>query len=323
MRAAVYHKYGPPRVVRIERVPKPAPKANEVLIRIRASTVASGDVRARSLNVPRGFGIFARPVFGMFKPRKPILGTELAGEIEAVGSAVTQYQIGDRVFAFPGFDMGSHAEYRTMPEAGRLQPMPNGFSFEQAAAIAFGGTTALCHLRDGKIARGEKVLIIGASGAVGSAAVQIAKHLGAEVTGVSSTDNIARVRALGADHAIDYTQGDYLARGDKYDVIYDTVGATDFAACKPALHDEGRLVLAAGTLPQALGGAWVSMTTRNKVVAGAARVRVEDIRLLKELAEAGQYKPLIDRAFPLEQIVEAHTYVDTGRKRGSVVVTMG
>jgi NADPH:quinone reductase-like Zn-dependent oxidoreductase len=323
MRAAVYHKYGPPDVVKIERVPKPTPKSNEVLVRIRASTVSSGDVRARSLRVPPGFGIFARPVFGIVGPRRPILGTELAGEIEAVGDDVNTFKIGDAVFAYPGFGMGAHAEYRTMPHNGRIRPIPKGFSFDEAAALCFGGMTALAHLvHGGRIARGEKVLVIGASGAVGSAAVQIAKYIGAEVSGVTSTTNVERVRALGADHVIDYTQGDYLTGGQTYDVIYDTVGATDFAACRPALRTEGRLVLGAGSLPQVLRGTWVSLTGTHRVIGGPAKEYPGDMDVLREAAEAGHVKPLIDRSFPLEHIVEAHSHVDTGRKRGSVVITI-
>lgn len=323
MRAAVYRQYGPPSVVHIEDVARPEPQANEVLIRIRASTVSSGDARARSLKVPAGFGLFARPVFGLFKPRRMILGTELAGEIAAVGSGVTRFKVGDRVFAFPGFGMGCHAEYRTMPEEGCLQPVPAGLSFEEAAALSFGGTTALYYLRDlAKLQRGEQVLIIGASGAVGSAAVQIARHLGARVTGVTSSANLERVRGLGAERVIDYTAGDYLRSGERYDVILDTVGSTGYSDCQPALKSEGRLLLVAASLPQILGAGWVSLTSRHRVIAGNARESVEDLRYLKELAEAGHYRPLIDRRYPLEQIVDAHAHVDTGRKRGSVVIIM-
>jgi NADPH:quinone reductase-like Zn-dependent oxidoreductase len=201
--------------------------------------------------------------------------------------------------------------------------MPKGFTFEEAAALSFGGNTALSQLHHGaKVARGDKVLIIGASGAVGSAAVQIAKHFGAEVTGVTSTRNVECVRAIGADLVIDYTRGDYLARGDTYDVIYDTVGATDFRACERAMGQKARLVLASGSLPQILGSAWASMTTQHKLIAGPAKERAEHLGFLRELAEAGQLKPLIDRTFSLERIVEAHAYVDTGRKRGSVIITV-
>lgn len=323
MKAAVYRQYGPPEVVRVEEVPRPIPRANEILVKVRASTVASADARVRSLRVPAGFGIFARPAFGFFGPRQPILGTELAGEVEAVGSAVRRYAVGDAVFAFLGVSMGAHAEYRAVPEEGCVALLPEGFSFEEAAALSFGGTTALTHLRDGaKVAPGERVLVVGASGAVGSAAVQIAKHLGAVVTGVTSTANVDRVRALGADHVIDYTRGGYLDGSTTYDVIYDTVGVHDHAACKAALTERGRLILAAASLPQILAGVWASMTTKHKVIAGPARENAEDVRFLRDAALQGKIRPLIDETFPLDRIVEAHARVDSGRKRGSVVVTM-
>ncbi|MBZ4418127.1 NAD(P)-dependent alcohol dehydrogenase [Myxococcus sp. RHSTA-1-4] len=323
MKAAVYRQYGPPEVVRIEELARPEPRENEVLIRVRASTVSSADWRVRSLKVPAGFGLFARPVLGMFGPRKAVLGTELAGEIEAVGSAVRKFKAGDAVFAFPGFDMGCHAEYRTLPEDGRIMPMPAGVSFEEAAAISFGGSTALHYLRDrAKAKPGDDVLIIGASGAVGSAAVQIAKHLGARVTGVTSTPNLERVSGLGADRVIDYTKTRFLEGGEKYDIIFDTVGSTSFSACESALKEDGRLLLSAAGLPQILASSWASRRGKKGVVSGNATESVEHLRYLKELVEAGQYRPLIDRTYPLERIVDAHAYVDAGRKRGSVVITM-
>jgi NADPH:quinone reductase-like Zn-dependent oxidoreductase len=323
MKAAVYRQYGPPDVVRIEELARPEPKANEVLIKIKASTVSAGDWRARSLQMPAGFGLFARPVFGLFGPRKKVLGTELAGKIEAVGSAVRKFKVGDAVFAYPGFDMGCHAEYRTLPEDGRLVHMPAGVSFEEAASISFGGVTALKFLRDlAKLESGDDVLIIGASGAVGSAAVQLAKHFGARVTGVTSTPNLERVLALGADRVIDYTKTRFQEGGEKYGLIFDTVGSTSFSSCEGALKEDGRLILSAGSLPQILGSNWASRRSRKKVVAGNAPERVEHLHFLKELVEAGRYRPLIDRTYPLDQIVDAHAYVETGRKRGSVVLTM-
>ncbi|MBO9540552.1 NAD(P)-dependent alcohol dehydrogenase [bacterium] len=323
MKAAVYRQYGSPEVVRIEEVAKPEPKDDEVLIRVKASTVSSGDWRARSLKMPAGFGLFARPVFGMFGPRKAILGTELAGEIEAVGKAVTKFKVGDAVFAFSGFGMGCHAEYRTMPEDGPLVPMPAGVGFEEAAAISFGGNTALYYLRDlGKIAAGDEVLIIGASGAVGSAAVQLAKHFDAVVTAVTSTPNVERVIKLGADRVIDYTKTSFLDDGKQYDLIFDTVGSTEYSACHVALKEEGRLLLCGASLPQMLKSNWDAKSSKQKVFAGAASERVENLRYLKELVESGQYRPLIDRSYPLDQIVDAHAYAETGRKRGSVVITM-
>ncbi|XXF79686.1 NAD(P)-dependent alcohol dehydrogenase [Myxococcaceae bacterium GXIMD 01537] len=324
MKAAVYRQYGPPDVVRIEELARPEPKANEVLIKIRASTVSAGDWRVRSLKLPEGFGVFGRPVFGLFGPRKTILGTELAGEVEAVGSAVRKFKVGDAVFAFPGIGLGCHAEYRTMPEDGRLLHMPAGVGFEEAAAISFGGSTALHFLRDlGKVAPGEDVLIIGASGAVGSAAVQLAKHFGARVTGVTSTPNLELVRELGADRVVDYTRTPVLEGPEKYDVIFDTVGTTSFSTSESALKDGGRLLLAAATLRQLLAASWPSSKAGSKkAIAGTTPERVEYLRELKALVEAGRYKPLIGRTYPLARIAEAHAYAESGRKRGSVVISM-
>lgn len=323
MRAAVYHKYGAPEVVRVESRPTPAPAEGEVLVHVRASTVSSADVRARSLRMPRGFGPFARPAFGLFGPRKQVLGTELAGVVAAVGRGVSKFAVGDAVFAFPGFELGCHVEYRTLREDGRILPLPRGVSFEQAAAISFGGTTALHFLqRMGRLAPGEKVLVIGASGAVGSAAVQIAKLLGGEVTGVTSSGNLELVTQLGADRVIDYTTTDYLRSGERYDVIFDTVGATHYAACKGLLNSAGRLLLAAASLPEILEGAWATTMHRAKVSAGPAPERSEDLKVLRQWAEEGRFRPLIDRAYPLERIADAHAYVDRGHKRGSVIITM-
>lgn len=299
------------------------PKDDEVLIRIKASTVSAGDRRARSLDMPAGFGPFARPVFGFFGPRQRILGTELAGVIEAVGKAVTKFQVGEAVFAAPGFAMGSHAEYRTMREDGAIVSMPEGCSFEEAAAITFGGNTALYFLRDlGRLAAGEEVLIVGASGTVGSAAVQIAKHFGARVTAVTSTPNVERVTNLGADCVIDYKTTPILEDGKPYDLIFDTVGSGDYAFYRAALKEEGRLLLCGASLPQMIKSKWEARSSRQQVCLGEASETVERLRTLKELVAAGRYRPLIDRSYPLEQIVDAHAYVDTGRKRGSVVITM-
>jgi NADPH:quinone reductase-like Zn-dependent oxidoreductase len=321
MRAAIYDRYGPPSVVSLGTLPRPVPKANEVLVRVHAATVSSADWRMRSLTVPAGFGAFARPAFGVFKPRKRVLGSELAGVVESVGASVTRFQVGDRVFAYPGFELGCHAEYRTVPEDGRIAPIPDGLSFAEAAALCFGGTTALHFLRDvGKVAAGESVLVVGASGAVGSAAVQIAKHLGARVTATTSGANVERVRALGADHVIDYTLEDPLATS--YDVILDSIGTIDNAGFKRGLKPNGRGLLVAAGLGQMLAASWVGLTSKRKLLAGPAPESAEHVRQLGELAAQGKYRPLLDRSFPLARIVEAHTLVDSGRKRGNVIVTM-
>ncbi len=323
MRAAVYRTYGGPDVVRVESVPRPRPGPGEVLVRVHASTVSSGDARLRSLSMPRGFGLVARPAFGFFGPRKRVLGTELAGTVEAVGAGVTEYVGGERVVAFLGIGLGCHAEYRTVRVAGCLAPLPDTLSFEQGAALAFGGTTALHFLRNAaRLKPGERVLVVGASGAVGSAAVQLARHLGAVVTGVTSTVNVARVRELGAERVVDYTQVAPFGGGETYDVIFESVGSAAYVDCRGALADGGRLVLCAGSLPQLLSSAWRRLGTSHRLHAGGAPERPEDLRTLVSLAGAGHYAPLVDRVYPLDRIAEAHAHVDSGRKRGSVVVTM-
>ena len=322
MRAVVYERYGPPNVLHLAEVAKPVPKDNEVLIRIYATTVTSGDWRARSLVMPAGFALLARPAFGFSRPRQPILGSELAGDIEAVGKGVTKFRVGEAVFAFPGAAMGSYAEYRTMPEDGRIARKPVNLSYEEAAALSFGGATALDFFRRGKLKAGETVLVNGASGAVGSATVQLARHFGATVTGVTSTANVDLVRSLGAERVIDYTREDFTRNGETYDVIVDTAGTAPFARAKGSLKRNGRLLLVLGGFGDTIRAPFVSLTGDKKVVAGPASAKAEDVRLLGELAAAGKYRPLIDRRYRLEDIAAAHAYVDQGHKRGSVVVTV-
>lgn len=322
MRAAVYRRYGPPQVVGVEDVPKPVPGPGELLIRIRATSVTSADWRMRSLEVPAGFGVVMRLVCGIRGPRKTILGTVCAGDVEAIGSGVTRFSVGDAVFAYPGSGLGCHAEYRTIGENGVVAPKPDRCDYQDAAAIPFGGVTALRYLRDmGKVRSGEKVLVIGASGAVGSAAVQLARHFGCEVTGVTSTANLELVRGLGVDAVIDYTQGDYLRDPARWDVIFDTVGVAPVPAARKALTPRGRLLLAVAGFPEMAQAAWYSITSPRKVLAGDAKARREDLSTLAELVEAGEFRPVIDSVFPLERIVEAHARVDSRRKTGSVVVT--
>jgi NADPH:quinone reductase-like Zn-dependent oxidoreductase len=322
MKAAIYERYGPPEVVRLADVDKPVPRHDEVLIRVRATTVTAGDWRVRSLSMPAGFGLFARPMFGFTKPRQPILGSELAGEIESIGQRVSKFKVGELVFAFTGARMGCHAQYRCVREDAALAPKPPGLSFEEAAALSFGGTTALDFLRRGKLQRGEKVLVNGASGAVGTAAVQLATHFGAEVTGVCSTPNVELVKSLGAAHVIDYTKKDFTRTGNRYDVIVDTVGTAPFARSKHSLVERGRLLAVLGGMADLLAVPWVAMTSSKRIVAGPAAERADDLRSLAELAETGAFRPVIDRRYPFERIVEAHRYVDSGRKRGNVVVTL-
>lgn len=318
MKAIVYERYGPPDVLQLKDIEKPTPKDNEVLIKIYATTVTSGDWRVRSLNVPAGFGLIMRLVFGISKPRQPVLGTELAGVVESTGKAARKFKIGDQVFAFNDTSMGCHAEYKCMPEDGMVSFKPARLSFDEAAALSFGGTTALDFLRRGKLQRGEKILINGASGGVGTAVVQLAKYLGADVTGVCSTANQDLVASLGADHVIDYTKEDFTNNGKTYDVIVDTVGNAPFSRIKNALTNDGRLLMVLAGLPDMLQIPWVSITSRKKIIAGPATVRLEDLDLLAELAQAGQFRPVMDRRYPFEQFVEAHRYVDTRRKKGNV-----
>lgn len=322
MKAVVYERYGPPDVLELREVPKPEPAANEILIRTRATTVTTGDWRARTLDVPPGFGLMSRLVFGIRRPRRPILGTELAGDVEAVGGAVTRFKVGDPVFAFGDIGMGCHAEYKCMPEDGAVGLKPANLSYEEAAAISFGGTTALSFFRRAKLRSGERVLVNGASGGVGTAAVQLAKHFGAHVTGVCSTGNAGLVESLGADHVIDYTLEDFAAGGDRYDVIVDTVGNAPFSRSKNALDEKGRLLQVLGGLPDLLRAPWVSMTSKRKVIAGPASGSAEDLRFLAGLAEAGEFTPVIDRRYPFDRIADAHGYVETGRKKGNVVITI-
>lgn len=322
MKAIAYKRYGPPDVLQLKEVEKPIPKHNEVLIRIHATTVTSGDWRVRSLDVPVGFGLISRLVFGVSRPRQPILGTELAGEIESVGRDVSKFKVGDPVFAFSGAGMGCHAEYKCMPENGAMALKPPNLTYDEAAALSFGGTTALDFFRRGKLQSGEKVLVNGASGGVGTAAAQLATYFGADVTGVCSTVNVELVRSLGANHVIDYTAEDFTQNGETYDVIVDTVGTAPFSRSKGSLKERGRLLMVLGGLPDMLKIPWVSMTSTKKVIAGPAAERPEDLRFLAELAKEGHFKPVIDRRYPFEQIVEAHRYVDTGRKKGNVVVTL-
>ncbi|MEJ2125150.1 MAG: NAD(P)-dependent alcohol dehydrogenase [Alphaproteobacteria bacterium] len=323
MKAAVYRQYGSPNVVHIEDVAKPEPKNNEVLVKIRATTVSAADWRIRSLTVPKGFGLIIRLFFGVLRPRQPILGTELAGEIEAVGKDVTKFKVGDAVFAYPGAELGSHAKYRTMPEDGRIALKPANLSFEEAAALSFGGATALYFLRDvAKLQKSESVLVVGASGSVGSAAVQLAKHFGAEVTGICSTANVELVKSIGADRVIDYTKEDYKQGGERYDVIFDTVGETPLAKNLSALKAGGRLALIAANLPQILATVWRSKSDQKKVFAGPATESPEQLQFLKDLSEAGKFKPVIDQRFPLESIALAHARVDSRRKTGNVIVTV-
>jgi NADPH:quinone reductase-like Zn-dependent oxidoreductase len=325
MKAIVYNEYGPADVLHLAEVAKPTPKNNEVLIKIHASTVTAGDCNARGFTfVPPGFGFLARLMFGLRRPKQPILGFELAGEIEAVGKMVTRFQKGDQVWGTLREKSGAYAEYICLPENARLVKKPVDIAFDKAASVPFGGTTALYFLRDvAKLQPGQKILIIGASGGTGVYAVQLAKYYGAEVTGVCSTTNLGLVRSLGADKVVDYTQQDFTQSGETYDVILDMVpGEAAFARYQVSLKPNGLYLAGAGGLKAFAQMAWTLLTGGRRVIAGMAPDRREDLVFLNELLEAGKIKPVIDRRYPLEQAAEAHRYVDTGRKRGSVVITI-
>lgn len=321
MKAAVYDRYGPPEVVYIKKVPTPQPKDNEVLVRIHATTVNSGDWRVRSLEVPTGFGLIMRLAMGVFAPRNKILGMEFSGVVEAIGKDVTKFQVGDAVFS--GAEFGGHAEYRAVPEDGPIAPKPENLSFEEAAALCFGGVTALHFVRNGaKVQPGESVLVNGASGATGIAAVQIAKHLGAEVTAVCSGANAELVRSFGADHFIDYTQEDFTQSGKTYDVIVDTAGTAPWSVCKNALRPQGRLAVIAGSLWGMIQAPLVSKKGGKSVIPGVAAANAENVAEIANLAAEGVLKPHIEQVYPFDDIVKAHQHVDSRRKKGSVVVSV-
>ena len=323
MKAVVYTKYGPPEVLHLEDIDKPAPQNDEVLIRIAATTATSGDWRARSLIIPRGFGFISRLVFGYSKPKQPVLGSEFAGKIEAVGKDVTRFDVGDLVFGNTELAGGCYAEYTCISQDSTIALKPENLTLNESAALTFGGGTALKYFAKAKLQQGDKVLINGASGAVGTAAIQIAKHFGAEVTGVCSGANAEMVRSLGANHVIDYTTTDFTQNGETYDIIMDNVGTAPYSRSKRSLKKGGRLIMVLGTLAELLKIPWVSLTSNKKLLGGPVISNAEDIEALRKLAVDGEYKPFIERTYPLEEIVEAHRHVDTGRKRGNVVITIG
>jgi NADPH:quinone reductase-like Zn-dependent oxidoreductase len=322
MKAIIYETYGPPEVLQLKEIEKPIPKNNEILIKIFATTATTGDWRVRSLTVPNGMKLIMRLVFGFNKPRQPILGSELSGIVESIGKDVTKFKVGDSVFAFSDVTMGCYVEYKSMPEKDAIAIKPENLSYEEAAALSFGGTTALSFLKRGEIQKRESILIVGASGCVGTATIQIAKHFGAKVTAVCSGKNIDLVKSIGADEVIDYTKEDFTKNGKTYDLIMDTVGTYPFSMCKNSLKEKGRFLMVFGGLFDMLKIPFQSLTTGKKVIAGPALGKAEDLLFLAELAKSGKYKPVIDRVYPLEKMVEAHTYVDTGRKKGNIVITL-
>jgi len=320
MKAIICTAYGGPEVMQIQEIDKPTPRDNEVLIKISATTVTSADVRIRKADP-----FLARLFYGLLKPKdNMILGSELAGEIEAIGKNVTQFKPGDLVFAGAGITLGANADYLCMNETDAIAVKPNHLTYEEAASIPFGATTSLIFLRDkGKIRPGQKILIYGASGALGVAAVQLAKSFGAEVTGVCSTVNLALIKNLGADQVIDYTQADFTQNKNTYDLVFDTVGKSSFSGCLSVLKPNGIYLRAVHFTPiPILRGLWTSITSSKKVVGGVAIESQEHLIFIKELIEQGKLKPVIDRCYPMTQVAEAHQYVEQGHKKGNVVITI-
>ncbi len=322
MNAVVYDRYGGPEVLQLVEVAKPTPAENEILVRVHAATVTSGDRRLRSLDMPYGFGLIARAMFGIANPRNRILGSEFSGQIESIGTKVTRFKVGDKVFGLSGISLGCHAEYLCIKETGAVALKPENLDHRQAAALSFGGTTALDYLRRAHLQPNEKILINGASGCVGSAAIQLARYFGAEVTGVCGSRNISIVKSLGAQRVIDYTTQDFATGGDTYDVILDTVGNCTFPKVSGTLKSKGRLLLLAASVPDLLHVPVAAVATSKRIIAGPASESPEDVSLLASLAYRERISPLMDRVYSFEDIADAHQYVDTGRKRGSVVIDL-
>ena len=315
MKAAVYTQYGPPDVLQIKEVAKPAPKENEILVRIKATAVNSGDVRLRKADP---FAV--RFLFGLLRPKVNILGSVFSGEVESVGKQVRRFKVGDKVFGHTNMSFGAYAEYICVSEDGSLAMKPANISHGEAAAIPFGGVTALHFIKKAAIKQNQKVLIVGASGAVGSAAVRLAKSHGAIVTGVCSTSNVDLVKSIGADKVIDYTKEDFTQNGEIYDLIFDSVNAISVSRSLKSLAKNGVMILSSAGMTEMLQGLWISMTSNRKVITGVISHQSADIIFLKELIEREKFKPVIDRTYTLEQIAEAHAYAETGRKKGNIVI---
>jgi NADPH:quinone reductase-like Zn-dependent oxidoreductase len=323
MKAIVCTKYGPPDVLQLEDVEKPTPKDIDVLIRVHATTVTAGDCGLRGLKFPLLLQPLVRIGFGFRGPREKILGQELAGEIEAVGKEVTRLRKGDQIFAWTGLSLGAYAQYTCLPEDGVLATKPFNISYEEAAALAVGGLDAVYLLRRANIRIGDKVLINGAGGTIGTFAIQLARYFGAHVTAVDSTEKLGMLRSIGADQVIDYAQEDFTKGRETYDVIFDVIGKSSFSRSVRLLRPHGRYLLGNPGMSQRLRGPWTSRRSSKQVIPWKSRTASEytqDITFLKELIEAGMIQTVIDRCYPLEQTAEAHRYVETGQKKGNVII---
>lgn len=323
MKAAVFKRYGAPEVLQITEIEKPVPGKNEVLVKIYASSVTAEDPKMRGFNHPPLLKLPVGLMFGFRKPKKTVLGIEFSGIIEAVGHEVKNYKPGDHVFGYSGLSFGTYAEYKCIPENGLMHFKPKNFSFEQSAAIVNGPLTALTFLKKkGKIKKGDRVLIYGASGSVGTAAVQLAKYFEANVTGICSTKNLELVKSIGADHVIDYTKEDFTKGNERYDILFDTVGKTSMKECTKLLKPKGKYLLTEFGLPHILATIYTSLFKGKKVIVASSNFywKKEDLIFFKEIAEKELLLPVIDRSFQLEEIVEAHKYVESGHKIGNVAI---
>lgn len=322
MKAIVYTKYGPPDVLQLTEVEKPSPKENEILVKIKATTVTAGDIRSRSFTVPSSVWLPARISLGFKQPKKQILGMELAGEVESVGKDVTRFKKGDQIFAATQVNFGSYAEYICLPEDGAVCMKPSNITYEEAAAVPIGARTALFFLKKANIQNGQNVLIYGASGSVGSYAVQLSKYFGATVTGVCSSFNLELVKSLGADEVIDYTASDFSTIDGAYDIIFEAVNKSTFSDCMKLLKEDGTYINIVEPLPSAQM-LWTKLTSRKKLILSQnAPETSEALDFLKELVENGKIKVIIDRQYTFEEIVEAHIYVEEGHKKGNVVINV-
>lgn len=317
MKSVVCTKYGSPEVLQIQQTDIPQPKDNEILLKVHATSTTSGDARIR-----RADPFIVRLIFGFKKPKKAILGVVVAGEIKAVGKAVTKFKVGDQVFGSAGMQFGAYAEYTTIREDGTLALKPQQLTYEEAAAIPFGALAALHFLRKANLQAGQKVLIYGASGAVGTAAIQIAKSFGVEVTAVCSSRNFELVKSLGADKVIDYTKEDFSKKEKKYDVVMEAVGKSSVSQGLHALQPKGKLLLVSASFGQMFYALFASMISGKKIIMGVDEENAEAMEFLSQLIKNGQLRPVIDRVYPLEKVVDAHHYVDAGRKKGNVVLSI-